>query len=696
MVTLALTGAPGATEGALLSCWAAAGEPLVQLDVTARRDLPELLAQAPSRGVTTTLAIGREAGAVAAGLLDQGGWTSVLLRGELDVSPRYPAQLEAFRTIAASAGRLVLEDPWEMGKAATYGSRVPHLQLPPLGPSGAPVLVGRTPRVAVLHAGAELAEALAPGLRAVCDRRGATYELVPVAGLYTAQHLQKGRTLADVLRERLGSFTHVVVTGDHRDTSAVLGTLAAQPDRVVVEGTLSSTALVHRLPGVALARGTALVDRLDRALETWEPGPAPEPEAATRRLLRRAGARFGRGRDDAAEAVAPSPVPAWFTGLAARDLPWYHEELWDGSLPPGDLDVYVTVAPVENRANGARPQRVRNMAEAFVQAGPTIVLRPDTPLLDRRIPFLERLLADGWRPRTVYGESSTSPMATVDMIDRVAGVLDRLGAAGARRAWFVRDLHWLSEEVPGGPASSELVERGLHELRALAEVTEVFLGPNDGSAAEWESLLSPHGVTHRRWAGLPPALHPDNVCDIGRLAEQEQGLTMLYAGGIGGFYKQDVFMAAVAELSSDDGLRLDLVVPATEVDALRSQLEQAGVSSDAAVRVIVQDLSWYLPVTRDVVGVVLFDGKYAAHAFPFKTVSMLERGLHVLCFDEMAVADFLRPYDAGLLCDRDAGSVVDAVRAYRQRHDRIPVAALLEDESWGARVRQVRDLLKTS
>ena len=229
----------------------------------------------------------------------------------------------------------------------------------------------------------------------------------------------------------------------------------------------------------------------------------------------------------------------------------------------------------------------------------------------------------------------------------------------------------------------------------MAAVTEVFLGPNDGSAAEWESLLGRTASRTGAGRACRRRCTPTTSATSAVSPSRNPGCTLLYAGGIGGFYRQDVFLEAVAELSRDEGIRLDLVVPAREVDSLREQLASAGVSPDAAVRVIVEDLTRYLPATRDVVGVVLFDGHYAAHAFPFKTVSMLERGLHVLCFDQMAVADFLRPYGAGLLCDRDPASVVEAVRTYRERPDRLPVEQLLEEESWAARVRQLEALLAT-
>ncbi len=686
MVTLALTGPTGAVEGALLSCFRDSGEPLVQVRVTGEADPAGAVERATrGRAVTTTVAVGREAGAVAARVLPPSTWSAVLLRGELDLSPRHPAKLEAFRAVAGAAAHLVLEDHWEMAKAATYESRLPHLRLPLLrAATSAPVLDGARARVAVLHDGADLAEALRPALEAACERQGAALEVLPVAGLYSARDLAAGRTLEQALRRRLGTCTHVVVLGDHRDTVAVVTTLAAQPGRVVVEGTLASTALAARLPGVVCARGTALVERLERALVAWraEARPAPAPV----RLLRSAGARLRR------PAPQPSDVHGWFAALPGRSLPWFHEELWDDDEPAGELDVYFCVAPIENRANGARPQRVRNMAEAVVAGGPAVVVRPAEPLLERRTLLLDHLVDQGWRPRTVYGENSTSPMATNEVIDRVGALFSRLGEAGARRAWYVRDLHWLSPELLGGPPPPDLVERGLHELRVLSGATDLFLAPNEGSVREWQRLLGAHGVTHDRWDALPPALHPDNVCDIGGLAGGAPGLTVLYAGGTTGFYKQDVFLEAVAELSGDEGLRLDLVVPPTDADALRESLTGAGVVQ-GSTRVIVEDLSRYVPLTGEVVGVALFDGHYATHGFPFKTVSMLERGLHVLCFRDMAVADFLGRYEAAVLCDRDPASVVAAVRAYRSGHGRIRVHELLEAESWSARVDRLRDLL---
>ena len=733
MVTLAITGATGAVEGALYTAYRRAKEPLLQLRVSDRRLIGDVGAELPvwmdrttaaatpfhlgrelermmaEVGVTTTVSIGFEGGLFAARHLTDSAFTAVLLRGELNLSHRRPAQRGAFRQIAASARELVLEDHWEMAKAARSGSQVPHLRLPLLRAPGLTVLSSAGARVAVLHPrGSDLAPSLEPGLRAACERQGATLKLLTVDGLYTARDLEAGRTLDRALQNRLSSFTHVVVLGDHRDTVAVVPALAAQPERLVVDGTLASTALARRLDGVECARGTAVIERLEQKLSRWRV-ERRAPGALALGTLQRVRRRPGVPRAVAGRALAAvdrvsalrtrgasgtiSP-PAWFSGLAERHLPWFHEELWDADEAADRFDVFFTVASVEDRADGARPQRVRNMAEAMHERGPTVLLLPAHPVLDRRARLLAHLVSSGMRPGLVYGENSTSPMASDDMIDRVGRMFGWLGEHGARRAWYVRDLHWLAEElVSTTPAPRELVDRGLHELRTMAAETELFLAPNQGTEAAWAGLLAAEGLQHRRWGSLPPALHPDNVCTIEGFAAGVPGLTLLYAGGSNAFYRQDIFLGAVAELSKVPGFHLDLVVREAEAADLAESLERAGIVSQDAVRVITEDLSRYVPVTGTVLGVAVLDGTYAAHAFPFKTVSMLERGLHVLCFEDMAVADFLRRYDAGVLCGRDVASVVEHARAYAERHDRIDVPALLRQESWAARVDQVDALL---
>ena len=228
----------------------------------------------------------------------------------------------------------------------------------------------------------------------------------------------------------------------------------------------------------------------------------------------------------------------------------------------------------------------------------------------------------------------------------------------------------------------------------MASASELLLAPNDGSREEFEELLTDRGVPQSRWDTLPPALSPENACSIEGLAGAEQGLTLLYAGGTNGFYRQDIFLAAVAELSRQDGFHLDLVVRQSEAQDLAESLDRADVAPGGKVRVITDDLSTYVPATANVLGVVLLDGRYATRAFPYKTVSMLERGLHVLCFEDMAIVPFLRRYDAGVTCSRDVASVVAAVQAYRARHDRVDVALVLEQESWSARLDSLWDRLQ--
>ena len=730
MVTLALISITGATEGALASAYRSAGEPLLlfstrELDFVGehRGEVPAWLSNASlgpgpfqvgryleqlviELGVTTVLSVGREASWFAAKHLADTSYTAVLLRGDVDLSSRRPAQVGMFQLISSTTTRLVLEDQWEMGKAAAHGSRVPHHRLPLLSSGGDPVLTSIGTRVAILYGGRVASHgSLLTGLLAACRRRRVPCDAVSMASLFRNRDLERGISLDQALRFRLGAFTHVVVLGDHRDTAAVVATLAREPGRVIVEGTLASTALVDRLEGVVGARGTAIIDRLNRVLSAWR---AERGTAATTavRQLQRAGrlpgvpgrlARRGhrildrmavqRYRRLEVKSTSDAHLPSWFAALGERDVPWFQEDLWEDREGPGHFDVFFTVAPVENRANGARPQRVRNVAETMCARGPTIVLQPLDRLLDRRAQLVGHLVKNGWSPRMVYGENSTSPMDSISTIDRVARLFRSLGEKGALRAWFVRDLHWLSREtVRGYSPSPDLVDRGLYELRTMASVTELFLAPNEGSRTEFQELLSNHDVDTAHWSVLPPALHPDNVCNIESLAKKVPGLTLLYAGGTNGFYRQDVFLSAIAELSKERGFHLDLVVRDAEAEHLAESLQRASLAPRRTVRVITEDLSRYVPLTPNVLGVALLDGRYATRAFPYKTVSMLERGLHVLCFEDMAIAGFLDKYDAGVFCDRDVASVVDAARRYRDRHDRIDVSALMANESWTARI----------
>lgn len=731
MVTLLVVSRVGAIEGALASAYRAAGEEVVIFSSASRtmlhprhEDIPEWLALLPKErrtfvlsrhlgrlvdelNVGRVIAVGLAASVCAAQLFPDTRITPLVTHVDLD--PVTSGSRKAIDFVAGAAAELVFVTSSDMLHAAFAGSRVPHFRLPLLACSSREVLTSGAPRVVILGGrDVKRKDARVRALLAACRRYGAPAEFMRVGTLYNEDHLRSDVDLADALRDRLGAFTHSVIVGEHRDVVAIAPLLGMQANRLLLDGTLAATDLARHMAGVRVARGTALVPLLEEILGEWrlrERRPVARASRVWTRVasrhrvlswstgaLQRSVARLRRARGRSSQALhrtAQPSLPSWFASLAGRDVPWYHEDLFDETHPQ-EFDVFYTVSPVENRADGARLQRLRNMFETMRSDGPTIVLMPSHNLLDRRGRLISDLVEHGWQPRLVYGENSTGPMPSLDLIDRTASCFRWLAEQSAATAWFVRDLHWLAEEdVEGFHPTQEQIERGLYELRQVRDVSDVLYAPSESSRLEFGKLLAPHGISTATWLTLPPGLHPHNVCQVERLSGRKRGLTLLYAGGMNDFYRQDMFLSAVAELQKEPDFFLDMVVRERELPFVERAIARAGVDSERT-RVLTQDLSAYVPRTRTVLGVILLDGEYARFSFPYKTVSMLERGLHVLCYADVPTTSWLSRFGAAVPCDPHPESILSSARAYKDRHDRINVDQILESESWHARLAQVR------
>ena len=156
---------------------------------------------------------------------------------------------------------------------------------------------------------------------------------------------------------------------------------------------------------------------------------------------------------------------------------------------------------------------------------------------------------------------------------------------------------------------------------------------------------------------------------------------------MGGIYGLGQYLTAVGTL--DPQVRLDFVVRAGERSVLEDMLAEHGLADRPGLRITTVPLEWYVPATRTVVGVVLLGGEYARFSFPYKTMSLIERGYPVLCFADMGIADFLERNRVGLGVARSSEAIRAGIAAL-VRGGAPGMAEAQRTQSWAARVATAR------
>lgn len=597
----------------------------------------------------------------------------ILQRGELDFRYGHNGASEVFERASRRVSSLYFDSEHVMDRAVAHGSHAKHFLMPI---SSVPVsLLGEDierPHVVIVYPGEWKKRDTMDRLHHV-ERLLATLDVptqsVTADFLYTSRDLAGRRGFPATIRYRISSeATHVLVLGDSRHHTAVIGAFAARhADRVFVDSTISNERVAQRagIEQSHIARGHALIERL---VASWKgSGRALAPQAAG--------------------ALAPLDALRTFYDNAALSLPdWFEEGIADPRAQA--FDVFFSVAPIENRSDGARPQRIREMARSFRHDMPVLRLSSNIPTLGRRGSALRELITQGSRPRWGYGENSTTPMTdearTWSM--RVLSVAKR---AGLRMAWFVRDLHWLSDEsnISHGDTDrlAEIQRRGLAEVRAMVSTADVVYAPSEGSAAEFDRLL------HRAeldlavpWRTLPPAASDVNTLG---LPSSDGPLRLVYSGGFGGIYSLAELRASLERLEGD--WTLDLIVRENDLEAVDGFV--AGLPAER-ISVEVGEFTDYAPKPGVNVGIVLLDSTYGQASFPFKTMSYWEKRIPVLCYAGSGPAPSVTDTGAGIVVDRAEGSIESAlttlmrtpgaVRADWQRVSR--------EHTWQSRAAQVR------
>lgn len=221
------------------------------------------------------------------------------------------------------------------------------------------------------------------------------------------------------------------------------------------------------------------------------------------------------------------------------------------------------------------------------------------------------------------------------------------------------------------------------ELESLEAVTDLLVAPSDTSARYFNTLLESAGLSGRQWFALPPAVNPHSAVAPVAPPVPKDDITVLYVGGTGSIYAMDGYLDALQHLS--ERFKIDFIVRPSEKERLRETLSDRGLLTADRTQLLSTTLERYSPRTRHCIGTVLLDSEYGRLSFPYKTISMLERGFPTLCYDDMGIAEFVTSHDIGVACGRSTDQIVAGITRLADGWV-AGISAAQQHETWGARV----------
>lgn len=656
---------------------------VVWLESMSNSPTDELRRVASELNPTRVISVGLEAVNAARNALPELPIEGMFLHHELDFrfsnTHRQERLLEAFE----ASERLWFDTTAAMDKAAAHGSDRPHVLIP------IPTFPGPTSRrhtsanVAVVISHDELTSSeqlTIEALQSAVSGAGGQISVHHVDQLYTKHDLTAGRSWeATVALNFPNELSCLVLIGKSGHHLFALAGLRSTSSQIYVDGTIENTAIAHRLrlDQHCIARGEALVERVSDEVRSWDPTASPcIPDEDNDRFR-----------------------PA-FESTVARELPVWHEE---GILEAGTshFDLFFSVAAIENRRNGARPQRIRAMSLAFEDHGvPLVRMTANQNLLRRRMRGALELTRTGAQPRFGYGENSTAPMP-VEVRGLLESGLHELRIAGLKFGWYVRDLHSLDPDSTVSQTRSDidqLRKASISEFTAMCETADVLFAPSYQASQLYDRLLRSH-VDHLpvRWEPLPPGIDSANcTASVPKVDSKigsghREGLQIVYSGGLGGVYDLRSAITAIARLNGH--WNLQMIVREADLELAHSL-----TSSLPGHRV--QIVSGEFPdiplTTRPAIGLALLGSDYGRASFPLKVMSYLERRLPVLVYRDSSPADLIQSYGSGSVVDETPESFEAGVEAAVSSADSVDWHSVHRKESWSARAASVRDALRTA
>ncbi|OFU51723.1 hypothetical protein HMPREF3120_11035 [Corynebacterium sp. HMSC11D10] len=628
------------------------------------------------------VALGFEAAVTALERFEGVKLLTVLMHGDLDFSGRNRKRVVQFKSICQASEALVLMNEWDMTKAISHGSTIPQflwnpaknsLDLSPFTSASGDVAVVYDSRQRKLE---DLRlEPSIVALQEVVDILGVSLRFMESNAFYWYKDFMASRSYSGTVSLRLRGVSHLYFWDDDADSVAAYSGIVDSPHPIVVRPTVGASLTSRTLRRVVVGSPSTWAYRLispERVVTPVDIDPKID---------------VGRPFWEILDSV-----------LEGTKVPWFWEDYGD----VGSFSLFPSVAAVENRSDGARPQRIRNMFLALSEDSLTIQLNFEQRVLARREKLVREYVSRGMRCDFVYGENSTNPVRAKDSIIMLYRLLDHLSARQATpSAWFVRDLHWLDEEIVSRGSTQEARAAGKFELERISRSFGTILSPSQESARLFNQLVAREIDVQFTNDELPPGVNHANCV---RIEGEELGVTLLYSGGIGSAYKMPSYLDAVAQylLSEDQGLSdrsllFDFLVRPAEQHILLDELLQRGIADHPDIRILNGDFDSYEPRTQETVGVLLLESAYASQAFPYKSVSYIEKGLRFLAFSGSPVERFFGPSGVVIPCEADVTSLAETLIQLKLfGHGGADWNSIWHEHSWANRLSTARKLAQVA
>ena len=602
---------------------------------------------------------------------------AILRPSELDFRRTRKKMVDRFKRISEAVSCLIFFNEWEMYKASSIGSLAKHFvwdltaealsttwTLSEDANSGTVVYFdhrkhGNTP---------SLDELGIYGLDAT------DVQLQPVNSLFWHSDLVIGRKYKNTLHLRAARTANAVFIDNDADSLAALASMrTSNGGNVLAKDSIETASMAVNSTEFELGSLPRIAALLSAASDVI---PSPRTVAPDNRM--------GKTLTEILMVLEDEKLPWFFEDFSAFD----------------SLNVFFSVAPLENRSNGARPQRIRNMYVAIRNAGPTIHMSFNDEVLFRRSKYIRWALQEGIRIPYFYGENSTSPIQELDGPIAISRLLDDLSHESSTESlYFVRDVHWLDDSLEISSDQAKLIKYGQHELRRMSMSVGGLVAPSYESAVLYSKLAEPYFNLRFIKSELPPGLLPQNAAPASLLPSPSDQPTLVYTGGVSNLYSMDSYLAALSNVLSEkpSSCFVDFIIRESERGTLVSWLAKYSLDSHPDIRITTQSFESYSSRSRDNVGILLLDSNYGKSAFAFKAVSYLERQMPFVVFEDSPNFRYFRNSNVAIpVKSSDPLAITEALRAaLRIDTAEIDWTALYKADSWQARWETVKGLAKS-
>lgn len=600
--------------------------------------------------------------------------------GELDISRRRRRRQARFREMTSRCSALILLNQWEMYKATSLGSKVPHfvwdLNAETIG-SSIRLAQGR-PNIAVFydHSKRGTPETLADlGFAEFEFADGSVYELLPSNSLFWYTDLEQGRDLKSTLKLRAKDFTDVIFVDSDAGSLVAMALLESENPRAI----WATHTVAHELS--AYGRNAPICIGSLVAIQSHF---SRETSSETDSLKIRDGADEFSGR-----------ILLEIFGIAEMaDLPWFFEDFGE----PEFANLFFSVAALEDRSNGARPQRIRNMFLAMSRDCTTIHLSFNPYVLDRRPRLIRHMSAEGTKFQYFYGENSTNPIFDIEGPLVLTRLLDYLAHRhNLKSIYFVRDVHWLDPQIQSKRRlDPETVRYGQFELERVAGSVGGLIAPSYESAAHYRDLAEAHFDLDFIDGELPPAVSFANVAPAFGPDVQDARVSFVYTGGVSDLYSMDAYLSALSVLFSryPGKFCADFIVRKDELTRLTAWLEEYGLESLPDIRISTESFDNFVSRTTRNIGILLLDSTYGRNAFAFKSVSYIERGMPFLVYADSPNYRYFEKYGAAIPVEGQESLEAVLESCLQYDPDSVDWRRLVLRESWDERWRNAKELAR--